>query len=125
MPRYLVTVQDIYTVEIDAATEADAGTLALAVEDPVIDSHTVIQIIQLGRPPRPMKVLTIGIGQGLIRQDGVRGSVGLDCPDRRVYTPSEPFRVDWEDGHSEYFTLEQVPASWFEHGRPGEQTPDV
>jgi|RhiMetdeSRZDD1v2_1073273.scaffolds.fasta_scaffold35548_5 hypothetical protein len=125
MPRYLVTVQDIYTVEVDAATEADAGTLALAVKDPVIDSHQVIQITQRGRTQRPTKILTIGIGQRLIRADGVRGSVGLDCPDRRVYTPSEPFKVDWEDGHSEYFTLELVPASWFEHGRPGEQTHDV
>ena len=105
MPRYLVTVQDIYTVEIDAATEADAGMRALAVTDPVLDSHTVIQIIQRGRPPRPRKVWTIGIGQRLLRGDGMRGSVGRDCPERRVYTPSESFRVDWEDGHSEYFTL--------------------
>ena len=124
MPRYLVTVQDIYTVEIDAATEADAGTLALEVKDPVIASHKVIQITQLGRPQRATKVLTIGIGQRLIRGDGVRGYVGLDRPDRRVYTQSEPFRVDWEDGHSEYFTLELVPASWFEHGRTGKPTPD-
>jgi hypothetical protein len=125
MPRYLVTVQDIYTVEIDAATEVDASTRALEVKDPVLDSHQVIHITQRGHPPRATKVLTIGIGQRLIRQDGVRGSVGLDCPERRVYTPSEPFRVDWEDGHSEYFTLELVPASWFEHGRTEEQTPDV
>jgi hypothetical protein len=124
MPRYLVTVQDIYTVEIDAATEADAGTRALAVTEPVIDSHTVIQITQIGRPQRATKIWTIGIGQRLIRWDGVRGSVGLDRPDRRVYTPSERFRVDWEDGHSEYFTLELVPASWFEHGRTGKPTPD-
>jgi hypothetical protein len=125
MPRYLVTVQDLYTVEIDAATEADAGTLALAVKAPVLDSHQVIQIIQRGRTPRPLKVLTIGIGQHLTRGDGVRGCVGLDRPDRRIYTPSEPFRVDWEDGLSEYFTLELVPASWFDHGRPGAQTHTV
>lgn len=125
MPRYLVTVQAIYTVEIDAATEADAGTLALAVKDPVIDSHQIIQITQRGRTPRPMKIWTIGIGQRLTRGDGVRGAVGLDRPDRRVYTPSEPFRVDWEDGHSEYFTLELVPASWFDHGRTEVQTPAV
>ena len=124
MPRYLVTVQDIYTVEIDAATEADAGSLALAVTDPVLDSHTVMQIIHRGCPPRPRKVWTIGIGQRLLREDGMRGSVGRDCPERRVYTPSEPFRVDWEDGHSEYFTLERVPPSWFAHGRTGAQPPD-
>jgi hypothetical protein len=122
MPRYLVTVQDIYTVEIDAATEVDASTRALEVKDPVLDSHQVMQITQRGRTQRPRKVLTIGIGQRLIRGDGVRGCVGLDRPDRRIYTPSESFRVDWEDGHSEYFTLELVPASWFDHGRPGAQT---
>lgn len=64
-----------------------------------------------------MKHTTIRVGQRLIRWDGERGYVALNSKGVRVHGPGDSFLIEWEDGESEFLTLEQFATEGVRRGK--------
>ena len=66
---------------------------------------------------RPMRHQSIRVGQRLIRWDGIKGFCALNSNGTRIYGPRDAFRIEWDDGDSEYLTLETLDAEGIRRGK--------